>query len=83
MPRWQHARNGCGGSVLGVLLIRLRFRLRGCVPLFSKPGIWTISGEMFHRLLIEKDVPIPLRDGGDVFANVFRPAEDGHVPGRS
>ncbi len=35
---------------------------------------------MFHRLLVEKDVPIQLRDGGTVFANVFRPAEAGGFP---
>jgi putative CocE/NonD family hydrolase len=35
---------------------------------------------MFHRLRIEKDVAIPVRDGGAVFANVFRPAEEGAFP---
>ena len=35
---------------------------------------------MFHRLLVEKDVPIPVRDGGHVFANVFRPADAGEFP---
>ena len=35
---------------------------------------------MFHRLRIEKDIAIPVRDGGAVFANVFRPAEEGAFP---
>jgi len=35
---------------------------------------------MSHRLHIEKDVAIPVRDGGAVFANVFRPAEEGAFP---
>jgi predicted acyl esterase len=35
---------------------------------------------MFHRLLVEKDVPIPVRDGGTVSANVFRPADAGEFP---
>ena len=35
---------------------------------------------MFQRLLVEKDVPIPVRDGGTVSANVFRPAETGEFP---
>jgi len=33
-----------------------------------------------YRLLIEKDVPVALRDGGTVYANVFRPAEAGQFP---
>jgi hypothetical protein len=35
---------------------------------------------MFHRLVVEKDVPIGVRDGGTVFANVFRPADEGGFP---
>ncbi len=35
---------------------------------------------MFHRLRVEKDVPIPVRDGGTVSANVFRPAEGSGFP---
>ena len=35
---------------------------------------------MFQRLLVEKDVPIQVRDGGTVLANVFRPADDGQYP---
>jgi len=35
---------------------------------------------MFHRLLVEKDVTIPVRDGGTIFANVFRPASEGVFP---
>ena len=33
-----------------------------------------------HQLLVEKDVPITVRDGGTVYANVFRPAEAGEFP---
>ncbi len=35
---------------------------------------------MFHRLLIEKDVPIAMRDGTALSANVFRPDADGRYP---
>ncbi len=35
---------------------------------------------MFQRLLVEKDVPIQVRDGGTVSANVFRPADEGQFP---
>ena len=35
---------------------------------------------MRYTLLVEKDVAIPVRDGGAVFANVFRPAEAGAFP---
>src|SRR5262245_36859064 len=35
---------------------------------------------MFHRLLVEKDVAIGVRDGGTVYANVFRPADEGRFP---
>ena len=39
----------------------------------SSPG-------MFHRLLVQKDVPIETRDGGTVCANVFRPDDQGQFP---
>jgi uncharacterized protein len=35
---------------------------------------------MFHRLLVEKDVSIQVRDGGTVLANVFRPAAGDGFP---
>src|SRR5262245_7799356 len=35
---------------------------------------------MFHRLLVEKDVPITVRDGGTVLSNIFRPAVVVAVP---
>ncbi len=35
---------------------------------------------MFHRLLVEKDVPIQVRDGGTVVADVFRPDAEGAFP---
>jgi uncharacterized protein len=35
---------------------------------------------VFHRLLLEKDVPIKLRDGGTVVSDVFRPADGGRFP---
>jgi predicted acyl esterase len=35
---------------------------------------------VFHALRIEKDVEIPLRDGGTLRANVFRPDADGTYP---
>jgi predicted acyl esterase len=35
---------------------------------------------MSHSLRVEKDVSIPLRDGGAVVADVFRPAEAGAFP---
>src|SRR5262245_5466597 len=33
-----------------------------------------------HDLLVEKDIPIPVRDGGTVYANIFRPAAAGAFP---
>lgn len=33
-----------------------------------------------HSLVIETDVPVPLRDGAAIYANVFRPAGDARVP---
>ncbi|HEX7840963.1 MAG TPA: CocE/NonD family hydrolase [Kofleriaceae bacterium] len=33
-----------------------------------------------HSLVIENDVPIALRDGDAIYANVFRPAGDARVP---
>jgi putative CocE/NonD family hydrolase len=33
-----------------------------------------------HALVIENDVPIALRDGAAIYANVFRPAGDARVP---
>ena len=35
---------------------------------------------MSCSLVVEKDVSIPLRDGGTVVADVFRPAEAGTFP---
>jgi len=35
---------------------------------------------MSHQLLVEKDVPITVRDGATIVANVFRPAGSGEFP---
>jgi predicted acyl esterase len=35
---------------------------------------------VMHQLLVEKDVPITVRDGGTVCANLFRPAAAGEFP---
>ncbi len=35
---------------------------------------------MLHQLLVENDVPIPVRDGGTISSNVFRPATAGQFP---
>lgn len=35
---------------------------------------------MFHPLLIENDVAIPMRDGVELSANVFRPQAEGRFP---
>ena len=34
---------------------------------------------MFHPLHIEKDVAVPMRDGSELVANVFRPVAAGRI----
>ena len=38
------------------------------------------STAVYYKLLVERDVEVPLRDGSHVVADVFRPDGDGEFP---
>jgi len=43
-------------------------------------GLPTSSPDVYDRVVVEKDVPIPMRDGVCLYANVYRPRAEGPFP---
>jgi predicted acyl esterase len=46
----------------------------------GKPPVYSRTLENKHAMLIERDVPIKLRDGVTIHADVFRPADEAPAP---